>query len=430
MLFSSTLSVRASTVSNIDDLLDSLVVQTNGNIEPYRSDKFGQSKVTNGRNNANIFWGYYDFNFPFVVGTGSLNPNEYYYVELDISNFKQYWNFKCRYYPGTGNQLINVTDSPIYGYSANNAQYIRFSVLGLKATDYNGKVVSETFSSTGGSYKYCGYFRGVDLINADSNSNYTIAVPLHLDFSLNIEQQSNYNTLPYYGLPLADNGTTVEFAPVYNCKIYSLKGAYKYTIGGSTVTDNGTQQELNELNETQDSIKDTTEDTNETTHSIFDSISDFFGSFFSNLIGVFVPSSSFFTGWFNDMNTLLSQKLGILYYPFDLIIRFLNSMLSAFDTQTLHCYITFPEMKFRNVYTNETYVLLQEQTIDLYNYNYGSTGIGNFSSSPNSSLIGTNAFTSVLVLIRTVNGMIIVFSLISLLRQKLNLIMRGDNNDN
>lgn len=40
--------------------------------------------------------------------------------------------------------------------------------------------------------------------------------------------------------------------------------------------------------------------------------------------GLFIPSDDFFTSWINNMNDWLSDRLGALYYPVDLVTEFLE----------------------------------------------------------------------------------------------------------
>ena len=83
-------------------------------------------------------------------------------------------------------------------------------------------------------------------------------------------------------------------------------------------------------NESLDAIQQSSQDiatsvTSDTGGGLLATIKNFFGGFFSNLInsilGLFVPDSTYFSTWFDNLNTLLSDKLGMLYAPFDLLIN-------------------------------------------------------------------------------------------------------------
>ena len=218
--------------------------------------------------------------------------------------------------------------------------------------------------------------------------------------------------------------TTFTFDFVLDCVCMPVKTEYQSSVGSNTVSD----IQSHKLQEESNQIAD---DTNTTTHSIFDSITDFFGSFFDNLIHVFIPDDGYFEQWFSDLNTLLEDKLGVLYYPFAKVVQFFTLLNNALPTtNTTSCVITFPALEFKNVATNETYHFLDAQQVDLYVFNKSFRNSSGVYDTSNSSLVGTNSFGSPLAVIRLFNGIVVVFYLFSLCRQKLNLIIRGDNNDN
>lgn len=118
-----------------------------------------------------------------------------------------------------------------------------------------------------------------------------------------------------------------------SCEVYEIsKDAYE-SNAGTTVNDGGTQSKLDTNNQI-------AQDSNDTAHDTNNKITDFFNGFFDNLIGVFVPESGFFSQWFSDLNTFMSQKLGFLWSPFDFIISFLNGVYSGSGSAS----ITFPEL--------------------------------------------------------------------------------------
>ena len=433
MLFLNTLYVSAS-VSNLNDILDTSIATTNGYITTYSTQEFYGSigserrdTEQSGYTTTSYYSGHYNTNFPFKVGSGSINVDEYYYFDLSINSISQNWTVPYNIRNGAQGQIAYNQNHLGVGSTDGNHWY--WTVNNIKVLDGNDKVVSDEFNSSSGDYHYSGYIRGYDLLNGVHNSTF-LTLPLYLDFDLNILNYT-YSTNNGATVPQVNSSGQKDFAhfnlvPSYSCTIYSLKSAYKYDIGGTTVTDTGTQRELNTLNETQESIKETTEDTNETTHSIFDSISDFFGSFFSNLIGVFVPESGFFETWFSNLNQLLEDKLGILYWPFSKIIAFFTRLQNALTTEN-SCIITFPAIEFTNQATGETYTFLEAQQVNLETYNYRVPLSG---GSDNSTLVGSNRFNSLVSIVRTFNSAALIFGFLALLRAKLHLIMRGDDNDN
>lgn len=416
MLFSNTLFVSASGVSNISDVIDTEICNTGGDISNYGTQNFWNSKAgnrekitqSNTYNQYEDLNGYYETNFPFQIGEGAVNPDEYYYYDLQISNVNQYWS----YIPQTKSGSNWIEGSRLYNQSSPSA-VVQYTIQNFKVFDDNGKIVSDDFSSSNGNYKYCGYIRGIDLLNGDTTNN-KLVLPVHISWDLLKTYDRIYSTdtttRPVMNNSDFSKNSYYYLVPTYSCHLYSIKNAFKYSIGGTTVTDTGTQQELNTLNATE-------QDTNETTHSIFDSISDFFGSFFSNLIGVFVPEDGYFNNWFDRVNTLLTNKLGILYYPFSVFIEIftrLNTALSADQQNT--CPIVFPEVGITIQGTR--YVFIQRQTVDLINYNIQ---LGNADTS-NSSMFG---LTSLIWVVRRFTSILLVIGFLNMCINKVKLILRG-----
>lgn len=80
---------------------------------------------------------------------------------------------------------------------------------------------------------------------------------------------------------------------------------------------------------------------NETNKGILGKITEFFGSFFENLKGLFVPEDGYFSDFFTRLNDFFADKLGMLYAPIDMFIKFLNTIKDASSTDSG---ITFPEL--------------------------------------------------------------------------------------
>lgn len=88
------------------------------------------------------------------------------------------------------------------------------------------------------------------------------------------------------------------------------------------------------------------------------------------LKSIFIPSDDFFTNWLDDLNQYFGDKFGILYYPFQLLIDFLNRVGQIQDTSA--AILNIPEFKisfmgyegilwnafnfdFNSILINETY---------------------------------------------------------------------------
>lgn len=255
---------------------------------------------------------------------------------------------------------------------------------------------STLVSSNGTQYGYI-YIQGKDVLS--NKTDHPKGSTFILDFWV-----SDYDISSEY---------TVGFTYRYSYVVRSLKDSYKYDVGSISSSDTTLQNLQKENNET-------TEDTNETTHSIFDSISSFFASFFQNiinsLISVFVPEDGYFSNWFSRVNSLLADKLGVLYYPFNMIISFLSDLQSA-SSQSGQ--IVFPEVALPM--NGERYVIIERTVLNLGDYDVATT------SSENSSLVGSSGYTSVLSTIRTFSSFAVVLALVSLFLKKLNHIVNGED---
>ena len=230
----------------------------------------------------------------------------------------------------------------------------------------------------------------------------TVGCILYLDFD--------------YGLDNFDSVVNVTMNFTITPRLRHVKDSMQSVVGADISSDVIQHQLTEESNEIAN-------DTNSTTHSIFDSISDFFGSFFSNLIGVFVPESGYFSQWFTRVNNLLTDKLGILYYPFGYFINLLTDINTALANDTgNNATITFPRIAFTNLATNEEYVFLESQEVNLARY------ITPIPTSPNSSVAGSTTFANTRGACRNLSSIIIAFALLQMFVRKLHLIMRGSEN--
>ena len=155
-------------------------------------------------------------------------------------------------------------------------------------------------------------------------------------------------------------------------------GATSSSSASMPVVDSGANQSLNSISQSSQAIE--TSVTSDTGGGLLATIKNFFGSFFSNIINsfisLFVPSSDFFSDWFDDVNTLLSDKLGMLYAPFDLLISTLQAVYSADSTESG---IPFPGIEWDGTYLVEPFTFyfssLGQQFNDLREAVYFGTDV-------------------------------------------------------
>lgn len=319
-------------------------------------------------------------------GSGSINPTKSgvnYHVELPCQ-FSTYLDGS------------NFDNNDTIGWAANISSLTATNVFinNVCLKDRNGSIVSSGITTAGTTTNWF-VSKYYQLFNLGVGN---VSFPLIVSFDVTFDGYPGATTNTRQGtFNFTINSYFVDASSIY--------GEYDYRVYDST-----TEQQLSDLNTTQESIKDTAEDTNS-------KITDFFGNFFSNLIGVFVPESDYFSTWFTRVNDLLADKLGILYFPFDFIIDTLTTINS--NSSSSSGQIIFPEMSFTNNVTSETYILLNRQVINLNDYDVP------FTSSENSSLVGTSNFTSLLSIIRLFTGIAFTLALVHLFIDKLHLILRG-----
>ena len=326
---------------------------------------------------------------------------------IDIDPYKTY----CVYL------MSNRTGATI-SYSGGGSPYnLTVDSSTIVYYDINGKYLTLLQGSSPYTYRGYALVEGIELLNGytssdNSTCNFTCKVGWN---GTQIVNGGGYSGQFIYSFP-------------YNLTIYNMREGYEYMNTTDMETKRQIQHSEEIINDTLVEGNDIASDTNTTTHSIFDSITSFFGSFFSNLIGVFVPESGYFETWFSRVNTMLSDKLGILYYPFSFFIDLCSRLLTAFNTQGSTCVIHFPTLNF--TMNGTTYTIIQGQDVDLASYSLLTGRAFTSADTSNSSIVGTSGFTSFTQVIRRISSIVFVLGFLSLLRRKLNLIIRGVDNDN
>lgn len=212
------------------------------------------------------------------------------------------------------------------------------------------------------------FFRkGTELAGA---YKYEASIPLIVEFDFAYEQQQ---TIGVTSSPL----DRIDLTTTINMSMYGrLASDNEIELIKTQVTDSGTQSKLDDLNNSSEAIEESV--TSDTGGGILATIKNFFGSFFQNvfdtLVSVFVPEDGFFSDWFNRLNTLLSEKLGMLYAPFDLLITTLNAIMNADTTDSG---IPFPGIQWEDTWLVEPFTFyfssLGDTFTDLQGYVYFGT---------------------------------------------------------
>lgn len=136
----------------------------------------------------------------------------------------------------------------------------------------------------------------------------------------------------------------------------------------ATNMDKNTSEIISSNEKTQQAIKEQTsaiEENNKTNKSIFEKIGDIFSIlnpfsenffayklvelFLEMLKGLFIPSDNFFNDWLADMNDYFSDRFGIIYYPFDLVIDFLTRVVDTCSNVSSNAVLNVPNLDFMGV---------------------------------------------------------------------------------
>lgn len=123
------------------------------------------------------------------------------------------------------------------------------------------------------------------------------------------------------------------------------------------------------------------------------------------LKSIFIPSDDFFTNWLDDLNTYFGDKFGILYYPFQLLIDFLNRVSQISDTTT--AIISIP--KFELSFMGHSATVFNAYSFDL------------------NSILANETYKNIHTIYLTVVDIILWLSLVFLAKKCLNNIIGGMN---
>ncbi len=136
----------------------------------------------------------------------------------------------------------------------------------------------------------------------------------------------------------------------------------------ATNMDKNTSEIIASNEKTQQAIKEQTsaiEENNKTNKNIFEKIGEmlsyinpFSENFFvyklielllEMLKSLFIPSDNFFNDWLSDMNDYFSDRFGIIYYPFDLVIDFLTRVVDTCSNVSNNAVLNVPDFNFMGV---------------------------------------------------------------------------------
>lgn len=303
-------------------------------------------------------------------GSGSITTTGNYqtkggirYFDFDLSN---------SFHPLSSSLLISNFDSQY--------KYIKVGAWGYNISSNSGSLINKSITFNGSDISGFVYStKAATQYSPDGNSYYSPNLVFNTHYSYALATSDYFSV----GSPLS---LTINVSFVLNVADASDD---EVASQGVSVTDIGTQNAISEGNEI-------AQDTNDTSHSILTSITDFFGSFFENLIGIFVPEDGYFSGWFDRVNNLLSDKLGMLYAPFDLVISTLQAIYNADSTESG---IPFPGIRWEDTWL-----------IEPFTFTFASLG---------------DSFDDLRDKVYFATDTVLVFTFLMLLQSKVKLILEG-----
>ena len=88
------------------------------------------------------------------------------------------------------------------------------------------------------------------------------------------------------------------------------------------------------------------------------------------IVGIFVPDENFFSNMFSIVNEFFGTKFGVLYYPIEVVLDFLNRFYQALTNDDGTAVINVPELKFMDVvlipaFTFDFYSILEDDTFKI-----------------------------------------------------------------
>lgn len=271
--------------------------------------------------------------------------------------------------------FLSVTNSRVYAFTlvgSDNTGSIHHQFDSVWST-YDGSTYSEqtytyeiplnTFLTIGKYYLISGGMKQIDTSSSAHNSyDYTLSVDYY--YLINgVRYESGFNNFVIQGnsnnyfevvfevkatvfpyTHIDSNGASYlpsYLTPIIDCNYFFNVYELLPSEASAYVGQSGVVGSLEKGNDLQQKNNDLQKEQNETSKGILGKITDFFGSFFENLKGLFVPEDGYFSDFFTRLNDFFADKLGMLYAPIDMFIKFLNTIKDASSTDSG---VTFPEL--------------------------------------------------------------------------------------
>ena len=271
-----------------------------------------------------------------LLDSFTLRLYDFYTHESILSDLKRndtLETLQLKVYLKTGNQLMTTIDLLKSSYSIQHGEfsddidypnYINISSGDLQLALTNDYIIE--IDATLKSYQDV-TFCNDDRLNTNTTYTYTGYYSLTLNTGVGTLVPSDSEGNPSKPPVNPDNPDNPDDG---TDKVVDALGGLGNTISDQT---SKIEEQTNKIEQT------------EVQKNIFQQLLDIPGKIIDMLLdllkSVFIPSDDFFTNWLDDLNDYFGDAFGILYYPFELLIDFLNRVSSLNDTNT--AIISIPE---------------------------------------------------------------------------------------
>lgn len=331
------------------------------------------------------------FSVPLVAtDTGTLIANGGVISTRNIANYSYHFKipFKVTSSWTEGGSADTLYRVLIRWNGSNPVSTSEGSVSNVGVYDSEGNLIIS--STTAWDDNKVSYMYGNQIHSVVDGQDFGVQLPYVLEFDWTYSDTGDFG-----GIDFSSRESFTLNVYLKNFNIY-IQPASSEEIASNTpkVTESNSQQ----IKESTEAIEESV--TSDTGGGILATIKNFFGSFFQNvfdtLVSVFVPEDGFFSDWFNRLNTLLSEKLGMLYAPFDLLITTLNAIMNADTTDTG---IPFPGIQWEDTWL-----------VEPFTFYFSSLG---------------DTFTELQRYVYFGTDTVLLFAFLHLLQQKIRLILEG-----
>ena len=294
---------------------------------------------------------YYFYNNK-LSNTGSTIRRYFYengsWEYVDISSFALASSISNVLY---SNSLVYKTSGEVYFSPVSEFQNPSFITTDEELATGNFQTLKISAGSLDSSLSEDINFGIFDITGRDFNLSTITELPNLMVYHTKLNFSSKYmvgeDGEVHYNIPQADLGIDLSNDKKYYFVLANDEGEIfdnvTFTVGGLTAEEE-LQNKQDQTNQKLDEQTNAIKESNETNKGIWETIKDilsYINPFSENFFvykliellleaikSLFIPSDDFFSTYFTDLKDWFSDRLGFLFYPFELIIDILNKILN------------------------------------------------------------------------------------------------------